>query len=104
MPTESILSGKEEALTRLCRKYRVRRLDVFGSAADGSFQHGNSDLDFLVEFEPCEPRDHYERYFGLLEALETLFQRPVDLVEAAALRNPFFIRQVNESRRLVYAA
>jgi len=89
---------------KLCRKYGVKTLEVFGSAADGSWDPQRSDLDFLVQFAPCEPRLHYERYFGLLEGFQALFARPIDLVEADAMRNPYFIRSVQGSRRLLYAA
>lgn len=91
-------------LEQLCRRYHVLRLELFGSATGGDFDPKTSDLDFLVEFERCLPDEHYERYFGLLESLQALFGRPVDLVEARALRNPYFIRRVNESRIPLYAA
>lgn len=91
-------------LIQLCRRYRVHRLELFGSAARDDFDPKTSDLDFLVEFEPCSPSDHYEHYFGLLESLRALFGRPVDLVEAKAMRNPYFIRRVNQSRTSIYAA
>jgi uncharacterized protein len=91
-------------LENLCRRYGVKTLEAFGSAADGSFDPQRSDLDFLVQFRPCEPRLHYDRYFGLLEAFQVLFARPIDLVEADAMRNPYFIRGVQRSRRLLYAA
>jgi uncharacterized protein with HEPN domain len=41
------------AIAELCRRFGVRRLDLFGSAATGRFDPGSSDLDFLVEFEPA---------------------------------------------------
>jgi predicted nucleotidyltransferase len=104
MSAEAILKERQGALAELCRLHRVQRLEVFGSGTDESFDPASSDFDMLVTFEPCSPSQHYERYFGLLEALEALFERPVDLVEPSAMRNPFFIRQVNESRRLLYAA
>ncbi len=91
-------------LNRLCHCYHVQFLEIFGSAARDDFNPKTSDLDFLVEFEPCSPSDHYERYFGLLESLRALFDRPVDLVEAKAMRNPYFIRRVNQSRTPIYAA
>lgn len=91
-------------LEALCRQHRVRRLEVFGSAADGTFKPESSDIDFLVEFFPLSPGEHYESYFGLREDLEALFGRKVDIVEPGAMRNPYFIRRVNESRRVVYAA
>lgn len=99
-----VIGEQKEALEGLCREHRVRRLEVFGSAADGTFDPERSDLDFLVEYFPLAPGEHYEAYFGLLEDLQGLFGRKVDLVEAGAMRNPYFIRRVNESCKLVYAA
>ncbi len=98
-----ILEHRDD-LIRLCHRNRVKTLDLFGSAADGSFDPASSDLDFLVEFEPCSPAEHYERYFGLLESLEELFGLRIDLVEVSAMRNPYFIRRVNQSRTSIYAA
>lgn len=45
-----------------------------------------------------------DQYFGLLADLETLLDRPVDLVCVKAMRNPWFIQEVNRSRNLLYAA
>ena len=92
-------------LTRLCRRYRVHRLELFGSAADAErYDPTSSDLDFLVEFEDMPPARYADSYFGLLESLEDLFGRPVDLVTEGAIRNPYFRRSVDATRRLLYAA
>lgn len=93
-----------EELVALCRRYAVRRLEVFGSAATGAFDPKRSDLDFLVEFEQTPGRSRFADFFALKEQLETLFGRDVDLVEPEGIRNPYFLRRVNESRELVYAA
>ena len=50
-----ILSHREE-LRELCRRYHVRRLDLFGSAARGDFVPARSDLDFLVDSTPARRR------------------------------------------------
>jgi hypothetical protein len=100
----SILQEKQEELVSLCRRRRVSRLDVFGSAARGTFDAKTSDLDFLVEFQPLKPGERAEAYFGLQEDLEQLFGRPVDLVMARAISNPYFRRAVEETRELLYAA
>jgi predicted nucleotidyltransferase len=93
------------AIVGLCQRYRVRSLELFGSAATGrGFDPARSDVDFLVEFLPLEPTEHAEAYFGLLRALDGLFQRQVDLVEATAISNPYFLTAVNQSRSLLYAA
>lgn len=88
----------------LCRRYRVLRLELFGSAAAGTDRMGESDLDFLVEFDSIPAGEYVDHYFGLLESLEQLFGRPVDLVVAAAIKNPFFRESIENTKTLVYAA
>ncbi len=98
------IAERADALRRLCRKHGVRRLDLFGSAAAGAFDPDDSDLDFLVEFDPIAPGSYADAYFGLLEGLEELFGRPVDLVVDTAIRNPYFRRAVEQTRSPLYAA
>lgn len=100
----AIIDAQRSELEEQCRKHRVRRLEVFGSAADGTFDPSRSDIDFLVDFLPFKPGTAFDTYFGLLESLEALFERKVDLVDATCLRNPYFIRGINESRTTVYEA
>ena len=91
-------------LQELCRTYQVRTLEVFGSVADGTWDPMTSDLDFLVEFLPLGPGQSFACYFGLIEDLRVLFGRRVDLVVTRAIENPYFLRSVNQSRKLLYAA
>lgn len=100
----SLLEEKKEAIAALCRQYGVRQLEVFGSAARGDFDPSRSDFDFLVEFEPLPQGKHAEAYFGLLEGLQRLLGRPVDLVVSKAIRNPYFRQAVEETREVIYAA
>jgi predicted nucleotidyltransferase len=86
------------------RCYRVRRLELFGSAATGQERPDESDIDFLVEFDPLSPGNYADAYFGLLEALEALSGRDVDLVIASAIRNPYFLQSVERTKTLLYAA
>ena len=87
----------------LCRRFGVQSLEVFGSAADGTFDSACSDIDFLVEFDESDSSNLFHRYLGLSEALEQLFARKVDLVSLSALKNPYFIAAVNRSRQLLYS-
>ncbi|MGB0766512.1 MAG: nucleotidyltransferase family protein [Phycisphaeraceae bacterium] len=91
-------------LTSLCRKFGVARLEIFGSAATAQSDRGARDVDMLVEFLPASEMGPADQYFGLLEALQSLLDRPVDLVCARAMQNPYFIDEVNRSRSLLYAA
>ena len=99
-----VLEGHRQALADMCKKYRVRRLDVFGSAARGDFDEEASDVDLLVEFEDMPHADRADAYLGFLTAVEALLRRRIDLVEVSAIRNPYLLRGIEESRELVYAA
>ena len=94
---------REEVLA-LCRRFGVRRLDVFGSATGDEFDPASSDIDFLVELEPPEGTNRFDAFFGLKEGLEALFGRPVDLVDPSALDNPYFAAMVEHTRQELYAA
>lgn len=98
------ISQHQPQLEQLCRRFRVRRLELFGSAAANRDIAGKSDIDFLVEFEPLPRGAYADNYFGLLEELEALFNRPVDLVVADAIRNPYFLQSIAPTKTLLYAA
>lgn len=100
----SLLEQHRSDLDRLCRKHLVRRLEVFGSAADGTFKSEKSDLDFLVDYLPEADAQAADAYFGLLFDLEDLFHRKVDLVMDRAIRNPYFRNGVDQTRQVIYAA
>ena len=100
----ALLESKRQGIAALCQRHGVRRLEVFGSAVAGRFDPETSDLDFLVEFQPLGPGQRAEAYFGLLEGLEALCDRPVDLVMTRAIRNPYFLQAVQRSREVLYAA
>jgi len=99
-----IVDANLPALTALCRRFGVRRLDLFGSAATGRFDPARSDLDFLVEFDEQSVGGFAGPYFGLLGALETLFGRPIDLLTEPALVNPYLRRQMESEKRTLYPA
>ncbi|MCC7349679.1 MAG: nucleotidyltransferase domain-containing protein [Phycisphaerales bacterium] len=94
-------------LAGICRRFDVLRLEAFGSAvADGGrrFDPATSDLDFLVLFRRDGRTPADERYFGLREALQSLYGRKADLVDIAAARNPYFVAQALQQRISLYAA
>ena len=98
------IEERADELKRLCLTYGVRRLDLFGSASTGLYDPDESDLDFLVEFQPAALNAYADAYFGLLEALGRLFGRPVDLVVESAIKNPYFLQAVEQTRTLIYEA
>lgn len=100
---ELVLEKRNE-IEALCGEFGVRRLDVFGSVVDDSFDPLTSDVDVLVEFVDGPGFDYFGSYFGLKEGLEALIGRPVDVVSATSIRNPYFRDRVMRTRRLLYAA
>lgn len=100
----SIIEQNLDEIIRISTRHRVRRLSVFGSAADDRFDTGRSDLDLLVEFEELDPAEHADQFFGLAEDLERLFSRPVDLVEPGTVRNPYFRKSLEDTQVEIYAA
>ena len=92
----------------LCRKYPVKRLEVFGFGADGDWRPWVKGLDFLVEFAemPAKGPDVFETYFGLKEGLETLFRCDVGLAttESNFTEYPSHRKFVEETKELLYAA
>lgn len=95
--------SRKESIERLCRLYAVSRLELFGSMSRDEFIENKSDVDFLVTFATASPQEHADRYFGLLAALQDEFGCAVDLVEADAVKNPYFMRAIDKDRTLLYA-
>jgi uncharacterized protein len=100
------IAEKRDALAALCRRYGVRRLEVFGSAARGvDFDAKRSDFDFLVEFDQRSDLPPLQQFFGFAEALESLLGRRVDLVDREAVeasRNYIRRRAILRDAETVY--
>ena len=98
------IAQHRSGISAICQRYRISRLDVFGSAARADdFNPASSDADFLVEFAP-DALPSLEAFFGAKADLEQLLGRGVDLVEPGAVRNPFVLASINRNREAVYAA
>jgi uncharacterized protein len=90
-----------EVIKRVAAAHPVKRLESFGSAARGETPN---DYDFLVVFDPLPPLEHGRAYFALLEDLQDMLDKPVDLIEVEALQNPYFLRSIEAGRVLLYSA
>jgi hypothetical protein len=89
------------SLADVCRRYGVKELSLFGSAARGELRP-ESDIDIMVEFEPGA-RIGVVKFESLVEELESLAGRGVDLVTKRGLK-PWVRPQVLKDARVVYAA
>lgn len=99
-----LIERHQAQLKALCRKHKVKTLELFGSAAVGAFDPAQSDLDFLVEFLPLERGELFDCFFGLWEDLRALFGRKVDLLTPRSITNPIFAEAVARQRQMLYAA
>lgn len=95
-----------QRIIELCKLHKVKSLAVFGSILTDRF-NDESDVDLLVDFEDYDPDnpgdfDYVTNFFGLQDSLESLFNRKVDLIEAGASRNKYFIANVNRTKQMIY--
>ena len=97
-----LIQDHSDELAELCRRHHVKRLEVFGSAAVGDFNPQTSDIDFLVDYHPFHGPGKADAYFGLLEDLQQLFDRRIDLVVDHAIENPYFRKSVDTSKVPIY--
>lgn len=90
-------------LSELARRYHIKRLALFGSAARGELTP-SSDIDLLVEFE-----QGLAPSLGGMTAINNAFSslfggRKVDIATPAILKNPYRRREIEKDLELLYAA
>lgn len=98
------LEEKKESIEQLCIKYKVRRLELFGSAARETFATSVDDVDLLVEFESMTPVEHADAYFSFQQELKEILGMPVDLIERSPIRNPYLLESIDKTKVVLYAA
>jgi len=98
-----ILTEKLEELNKLCKLFGVKKMHVFGSASTDNF-NDTSDIDLLIEFDNLTIEQYTDNYFDLHYKLQDLFGRKIDLLTEKSLSNPYFIKKIEQTKQLVYAA
>jgi len=88
-------------INKLCKQNRVKSLYVFGSVLTDKF-NDKSDIDLLVDIDSNDPLVYADNYFNLKFTLQELFKRPIDLLESKAMKNPYIIRNIDNSKFLIY--
>lgn len=97
----SILTNHIADISKICAIYGVKHLYVFGSSLTEKF-NAASDIDFLVDFLPITTSDYADNYYGLKFSLENILNRKLDLLEEAAIRNPYFLEAIQNKKQLLY--
>jgi predicted nucleotidyltransferase len=95
------LEQYKNEIERLCKAYHVRRLYAFGSVLTDEY-NSNSDIDLLVDFRDLRLEEYADNYFDFKFSLEELFNRPIDLLEEKAMKNPYLRKSILQNRQLLY--
>ncbi len=96
-----ILDKCKKEIFALCSKHMVKQLYVFGSALTNSLTE-TSDIDLIVNFNEMDLYEYADNYYQFKYSLEELLKYPVDLLEQQAIKNPYFLKQVNSQQQLIY--
>ena len=97
----TILDKHIDDINKLCSIHKVKELYAFGSVLTDKFNN-DSDIDLIVDFKPIDLIQYADNYYDLKFSLEDVLQKPVDLLEEKAIRNPYFREVVNKQRQLIY--
>ena len=91
----------QNKLSILCRQHHVKKLYAFGSVLTKRFDN-NSDVDLIVSFNDIPVEDYADNYFELKFSLQDIFNRPVDLLEDQAIKNPYFRQKIDNCKQVIY--
>ncbi len=86
-------------IEQICKTYAIKSLFLTGSMARGE-ANIKSDVDLIVEFDRND--NPLNQYMDAKQAFETEFHRKVDLIEADAIKNPFFKKSLDADKVLLY--
>ena len=96
-----IITDNMPHIRRICEQQHIQSLFAFGSVCSNRFTD-SSDIDLLVSFKPLDYGDYADNYFQTADLFEKVFQRSVDLVTEKSLKNPYFMKAVNQSKIMLY--
>jgi predicted nucleotidyltransferase len=99
-----LVQNKLDEIIAVCKQHHVKAISLFGSAAKNAM-HEDSDIDLLVEFsDDIDVLEYADNYFSLLDQLQGILNRKVDLVSSKSLKNPILKEEVYKSKMDLYAA
>ena len=86
----------------LLEKHKIKQAYVFGSVVTEAFNE-DSDVDFLVNLqEGLDPVKAGGHLWNLYYELKDLLHREVDVLTERSLKNPYFIKEVNNTKTPIY--
>lgn len=94
----SLIANQLPEIQKILKDNSVTHAYIFGSAATGNFTD-QSDIDVLVNFpSDMDPLIQGDKWWALYFALQTQLKRPIDLITESSLKNPYFRKQVENTR------
>lgn len=97
----NLLDKHIDAIRKLCSHYKVKELYAFGSVLTHEF-NTESDVDLIIDFDPIETALYADNYYDFKFSLQNILQRPIDLLEEKAIKNPYFMQILDQQRQLIY--
>ena len=97
----NFIDQRLSTVSELCKKHKVKKLYAFGSVLTDKF-NDQSDIDLVVDFKRMPLKVYSDNYYDFKFSLEDMFNRPVDLLEHKAIKNPYFLENMNKHKKLIY--
>jgi len=97
------LDRYKDEINNLCLKNKVKSLYAFGSVLNNRFTI-DSDIDLVVEIDSADPFDYADNYFNFKFALQDLLKRKIDLLENKAIKNQYIRKNIDQSKKIIYAS
>jgi predicted nucleotidyltransferase len=100
-PPGSLVAPDSKELAAICRRYKVKKMSLFGSAARGELRP-DSDVDLLVEFKPKQGPSMWGMV-DMQDALSPLFGgRQVHIAGPGILNNPHRRKTIERDLKVLY--
>jgi predicted nucleotidyltransferase len=99
----TVIEKRLVQVAEICERFKVRRLELYGSALGELFDPEKSDVDLIVSFlEGNDERLLPDRYFDLIDALSEAFGRPVSMIMDQLIRNRYLKQSIDATRETIY--
>ncbi len=97
-----IITENIDKIKEYCKQYKVKELYAVGSVVTENFTK-DSDIDLVIKFEDISVEEYTDNYFILHKLFRNIFKRNIDLITDRSLSNPYFIKSIENSKKLLYA-
>ncbi|MDW3651517.1 MAG: nucleotidyltransferase domain-containing protein [Bacteroidia bacterium] len=102
----NIIKKNISTIQKLCKKHRIAKLWLFGSAVSEADFQSDSDIDFLFLFDDGgkfqKDFPYVDALLEMKKALNQLLKTKIDLIEYGDFSNPYFKEAVKTQKLLLY--